>query len=27
MAFAPDYAPEEISQISDKLREAAGISK
>ena len=26
-AFAPDYQPEEISQIADKLREAAGISK
>jgi Mn-containing catalase len=24
-AFAPDYAPEEISQIADKLKEAAGI--
>src|SRR5689334_17460251 len=26
MAFAPDYEPEEISKIADKLREAAGIS-
>jgi manganese catalase len=25
--FAPDYAPEEITEIADKLREAAGISK
>src|SRR4051794_18923885 len=25
--FAPDYAPEEISQIAEKLREAAGLPK
>ena len=23
--FAPDYAPEEISEIADKLRKAAGL--
>ena len=25
--FAPDYAPEEIAQIAEKLREQAGLSK
>jgi len=25
--FAPDYAPEEIAQIAEKLREAAGLPK
>jgi hypothetical protein len=25
--FAPDYAPEEIAQIAQKLREAAGLPK
>jgi Mn-containing catalase len=25
--FAPDYAPEEIAQIAQRLREAAGLPK
>ena len=25
--FAPDYAPEEIAQIAEKLRQAAGLPK
>jgi uncharacterized protein YecE (DUF72 family) len=25
--FAPDYAPEEIAEIAQKLREAAGLPK